>query len=325
MRSDLASEQSQKPSAEADFVRDESVWGKNASANDAGWRSPIDSLRTGGFVVLLALAMAANGDTRGQTPTVPDSALVNRALAAELKAAQDAGHPMRYRLRKSTPRLTSIKEIVETRDGAVAKLVSVNDQPLSDADRQKDQTRLDALLADPNKQRKRKQSEQDDTARAMKVLRVLPRAFVYEYAGTTQNGAGNAEKFTFRPNPKFDPPDLETEVLTALTGEIWIDAAHERVIRLEGHLQQDVDFGWGILGRLNKGGSIRIEQEDVGEEQWRIVHFQMEMSGRVLIKTRVFDTSEEESQFAPVPTGMTYQQAIQLLRAGDQSGQTQGH
>ena len=41
-----------------------------------------------------------------------------------------------------------------------------------------------------------------------------------------------------------------------MIGEIWIDPVHQRVVRLEGHLQQDVDFGWGILGRLNKGGWI---------------------------------------------------------------------
>ena len=31
---------------------------------------------------------------------------------------------MRYRLRKSSPRLTSTKEIVETKDGDVARLVA---------------------------------------------------------------------------------------------------------------------------------------------------------------------------------------------------------
>ena len=122
------------------------------------------------------------------------------------------------------------------------------------------------------------------------------------------------EKFTFTPNPKFDPPDLETQVLTQMTGEIWIDTAQERVARLEGHLQQDVDFGWGILGRLNKGGWIVIEQADVGEHQWRIVHFKMSMSGRVVFKTKVFDTTEDESQFAPLPVGLSYQQAIQMVR-----------
>src|ERR1700722_9634575 len=59
-------------------------------------------------------------------------ALVQRALATESQAAQDlshTSHPMRYRLRKTSPRLTSTKEIVETRDGDVARLLSINDQP----------------------------------------------------------------------------------------------------------------------------------------------------------------------------------------------------
>jgi len=129
---------------------------------------------------------------------------------------------------------------------------------------------------------------------------------------------GKVEKFTFRPNPNFSPSDLETQVLPAMTGEIWIDAALERVVRLEGHVQHDVDFGWGILGRLDKGGWVVIEQADVGPDmgidQWRTVRFQMQMSGRVVFKNRIFDTTEEESRFAPVPVGLSYQQAIKLLR-----------
>ena len=215
---------------------------------------------------------------------------------------------MRYRLRKTSPRLTSTKEILETSDGDVARLVSINDKPLSQADEQTEQARLDALLNDPGLQQHRKQSEDDDTARALKVLRVLPTAFLYQFAGT---GDGRRRQ-RWRNSPSSPtrdsrPPDLETEVLTAMTGEIWIDPAQERVMRLEGHLQQDMDFGWGILGRLNKGGWIEIEQADVGGHQWRIVHFQMVMSGRVLFKTRNFDTTEEYTQFAPLPAGLSYQ------------------
>jgi hypothetical protein len=42
----------------------------------------------------------------------------------------------------------------------------------------------------------------------------------------------------------------------------------------------------------------------------------MAMSGRVLFKSRSFDTTEEESGFTPIPAGLTYQQGIQMLRAG---------
>jgi hypothetical protein len=42
----------------------------------------------------------------------------------------------------------------------------------------------------------------------------------------------------------------------------------------------------------------------------------MVMSGRVLFKNKSFDTVEVESEFAPVPVGLNYRQAIQMLRAG---------
>jgi hypothetical protein len=240
--------------------------------------------------------------------------LVESAFANEFKAAKDTSHPMRYRMRKSSPRLTTTKEMIETEDGSVAMLVAVNDKPLSPDDLEKEQGRLQTLLTDPSKQRHRKQSEAEDTTRALKVLRVLPRAFLYADAGPVTTGTGAAEKFTFVPNPKFNPPDMETQALTALTGELLIDTAQTRVIHLEGHLQQDVDFGWGILGRLSKGGWIIIDQAQVGEGVWRVVKFQMQMTGRLLIRTRNFDTTEEQSNFSSVPAGLAYQQGISMLR-----------
>jgi len=223
---------------------------------------------------------------------------------------------MRYQLRKTSPRLTTTKEIVETEDGEVARLIAVNDQPLSPAAEANEEARLKALLGDPGKQRRRKQAEDEDAARALKVLRAMPYAFVYQDAGPGEGPTGKVEKFTFRPNPKFEPLDLETQVLPAMTGEIWIDPVHLRVARLEGHLQHDVDFGWGILGRLNKGGWIAIEQADVGDGQWRTVRFEMRMSGRVVFKNRVFDTTEEQTQYAPAPVRMGYQKAIERLLGG---------
>jgi len=289
------------------------------------------------FFLLLLLHWAAqiisqqvtgNGQPASRTgdalPPAQAQALVVRALANELQAAQDPSRPLRYQLRKTSPRLTTTKEIYETRDGDVARLVAINDKPLSAADEQQEEARLDALASDPGKQRRRKQAEDTDAGRALKVLRALPSAFVYQYAGSGMGPTGMVEKFIFRPDPNFSPPDLETQILTEMAGEIWIDGAHERVVRLEGHLQHDVDFGWGILGRLNKGGWIVIEQADVGPDmgpnmgigQWRMVRFQMQMSGRVVFKNRTFDTTEEVTRFAPLPVGLGYQKAIEMLRAG---------
>lgn len=227
---------------------------------------------------------------------------------------------MRYRLHKSSPRLTTTKEIVETADGDVARLLLFNDQPLGTNDEQTEQARLQALLDNPSLQQHRKQTEDSDMARAMNILQVLPSAFLYQFAGTGMAATGTVERFTFKPNPQFSPPDLETGVLTAMAGEIWIDPAQERVVRLAGSLQQDKNFGWGVLGELDKGGWVQIDQADVGGHQWRIVHLQLKMNGRVLWKTKNSDSVQDYSQFSPVPQGLNYKQAIQMLRAGAGAG-----
>jgi hypothetical protein len=258
-------------------------------------------------------ARAAVAETLSDTEA---QALVARALATEIRVARDPSHPMRFLMRRATPRLISTKDIIETKDGNVARLLSVNDKALAAEDEQRELERLGTLAANPNLQKHRKDNEEEDAGIVLKLLRMLPNAFLYQYAGSFNGPTGTVHRFTFRPNPRFDPPDLETQALTAMSGEVRVDAAQERVLRLEGHLQQDTTYGWGILGKLNKGGWVVLEQADVGDRQWRIVNVQMEMTLRILFKTKYINTTEQMSHYSPVPAGMGYHQAIQILRNG---------
>jgi hypothetical protein len=249
-----------------------------------------------GVCLILLAVLRFEGQTAPVGPTETQAeALVERALATESRAAEQlsrASHPMRYRLRKTSPRLTTVKEIVETREEA----------------------RLEALKANPGLQAHRKQSEDSDAARAMKVLRVLPNAFLYHFEGTGTAGQETIDRFSFKPNPRFDPPDLETGVLTAMAGELWVDPVAERVVRLAGSLVENKDFGLGILGQLDKGGSVEIQQADVGDRQWRIVHLKLVMNGRVLFKAKNSNSVQEYSGFVSLPADLTYGKAIQMLR-----------
>jgi hypothetical protein len=42
----------------------------------------------------------------------------------------------------------------------------------------------------------------------------------------------------------------------------------------------------------------------------------MQMNLRILFKTKNIDTTEEMTQYSPVPANIDYRQAIQMLRAG---------
>lgn len=241
--------------------------------------------------------------------------MVKRVLQTELNAATDTSHPMQYRLRKMSPRLATTKMIVETKDGDVAHLIAINDNPLSDQDRQNEEIRLKGLLNDPGQQRHRMEREQGDSQRARKIIRALPDAFLYAYAGVVETPQGPSYRMTFQPNPNFDPQDLDAQVLKGMAGELWIDVAQQRVTRLQGKRIKDVDYLGGILGKLDQGGTLLLEQADIGNGQWRTTHLVLVMDARILFKIIKLDTTLQLSQFSPVAAGLSYQQAIQMLES----------
>ena len=89
------------------------------------------------------------------------------------------------------------------------------------------------------------------------MLSSLPDAFLYTYAGEQPGPNGSPlVHLTFKPNPKFNPPNHETMVYLGMQGDMLIDPKAARIAKIDGTLFKDVDFGWGILGRLYKGGQV---------------------------------------------------------------------
>lgn len=242
-------------------------------------------------------------------------AIVRKASKNETARDPNA-QPFRFLLRKIDEKSDTTKEIVQTRDGDIARLVLYNNQPLTEERKKLEKTRLDHLMTHPEEQRKRHRREQEDSARADGLVKVLPDAFTFEYIGTVQGGSGPVIKLRFKPNPNFNPPDREADVYHGMAGELWIDEHQERMVRLDAHLISDVEFGWGILGRLYKGGTILVEQADVGSHHWETTHMKLNLTGKALMfKSLSFKTQEDESDFHPVPKTFGYQDAIRLLQS----------
>lgn len=247
--------------------------------------------------------------------TVPDpAALVRRATHNELSSS-GPGQAVRFKLRKADDRNVTTKEIVETKDGNVARLIAIGDKPLSSDQAKTEADRLAKLMNDPSIQAHRQKREQEDNDRANKMVKLLPDAFLYTYAGIVEGPNGPCYRLTFRPNPSFDPPDREAQVYHGMAGEMWIDKNQERLVKLDAHLIDDVDFGWGILGRLYKGGTLLVEQADVGGHHWETTHMKLNLTGKALLfKNLRFNTTEDAYDFQPVAQ-MGYREAIKLLQS----------
>jgi hypothetical protein len=246
--------------------------------------------------------------------SIDATALVRRAVQHRLDAGK-SHRPVRYLIHRTDERHDTTKLIIETVDGDVARLVAIDGKPLSAAADRAELDRLDTLAAHPELQEHRHKSEQKDAERIDRLLALLPDAFVYRFEGMTPCAAGQCYRLSFTPNPRFTPPNMEADLLRGIAGEVWIDPAQERLTRLEGHFIADVDFGFGIVGKLNKGGTVLLEQTDIGGHDWELTRLTLHVTGKALmVKPLSFQIDEEANHFAPVSPGLRYTDAIQLLK-----------
>ena len=146
------------------------------------------------------------------------------------------------------------------------------------------------------------------------MFKAIPDAFIFKYEGV-ENGQ---VRLSFFPNPHYNAPTRELQVFRSMSGMIWIDRAALRMSRLDGSLFEDVTFGWGLLGRLNKGGTFSVMQSRVGDDHWEIVSLDVRMSGHaVIFKNINVKQIQRITGFHRVSDSMTISEAYQLLEKGD--------
>jgi hypothetical protein len=256
-----------------------------------------------------AQAVPANGD-----PPVDPQKIVRDASWNELHA-KSPGRSFSYVLHKLDPKGSTVKQIFETKDGDVARLLSKDGKPLPPEEEQAELDRLNHLLAHPEVQEHRHKKEQEDSARGDEMVRMLPDAFLFHYEGMIEGPNGPCYRLSFKPNPAFTPPDREGEVYHGMVGELWVDQAQLRLAKIDAHLISDVNFGWGVLGRLYKGGSILVQNSDVGLNHWETTHMKLQLQGKLLMMKSVdYSTTEDSSDFKVQAQELGYQDAIRLLQ-----------
>jgi hypothetical protein len=241
------------------------------------------------------------------------NALVRRAADNELKAT-DKAHYM-YRLKKVNDEGTQLKEMVETQVGTIGRMILLNGKPLTPAQREKEDRRLQRLVDNPDALRSKQKEQKEDDERTRKMMHALPEAFIYEYVDTVRGEDGPMIHLRFRPNPNFDPPSRETQVYQGMEGEMWVNQNAERIERMQAKLFRNVNFGWGILGHLDRGGRFEVEQADIGNGQWETTRMTLDFTGKALFfKSIKIKSTDVTSNYRRVPDHLSLAQGMELLK-----------
>jgi len=215
-----------------------------------------------------------------------------------------------YRVTKVVEQQTLTQLEVETKDGPVHRLLSMNNVPLDSAQQSQESLRLEDLMRDPSQQLAVKKQYDADERRLENLVRLLPSAFLFEYDGWD----GSNQRLAFRPDPAFVPPSMESKALQGMAGTILVNPQQKRLARLSGHLVENVDFGFGILGRIERGGTFEIERTQVSSSHWKTHLVDIHVNGRMLLfKTISKQQHETRSEFESVANELDLRQGERLL------------
>jgi hypothetical protein len=75
-------------------------------------------------------------------------------------------------------------------------------------------------------------------------------------------------KLLFDPKPGTASGSIATELLAASRLTMWVEPGSGGVVRLDAELVRDLRFGGGLLGKIDKGGRVHIEQTQVAPGIW---------------------------------------------------------
>ncbi len=259
-------------------------------------------------VALVGISLLA----RAQDRTPPQSA---QQLAADVvyNELQDRERDSfwQYRSVRVSGAQDVVREQVETAEGPIFRIIEDHGKPLDTDERRSEEQRLNELVNKPGAMARVQQDHLKDEERMRKAIEMLPQAFLYEYAGPSE---GDVVRLSFRPNPAFTPASYDGRILHALTGTLVVNRRLKRLVAMKGQLLDRVDFGYGLLGYVEKGGTFEIQREQVSATRWKASLIEVHVQGRMLLLRNVSkDQREVRTNFRPVPHDISLAAAKERL------------
>ena len=262
---------------------------------------------------------ARQDGTNPSLSSISPHALVAEAAANELVALHHKNSYLRYRMETVNERGDQVRDVIESKDGTVARLILKDGKPLTAEQDKAEQQRLNDMIASPAAFAKHVKNTESEKSMADKMIPLMPDAMTNTFTPgqppSGRNGGAPEIVLDYKPNPKFVPPNTEAQGLTGLQGRVWIDAKTHYVVRMEGTIFRPVNFGWGMLAHIYPGGKVVMDQTSVGDNRWIFTDFSMELSVRALmVKKLDIHSSAKTSNYQRLGP-MSYQDAIHLLLA----------
>ena len=166
------------------------------------------------------------------------------------------------------------------------RLIELNDSPLSrerqeqEMQKQKEETQR-RRSESPDVRRERIAKYEKERTRDHNMLQQLAKAFDFQLMGTKRVRGFHVWILKATPRPGYQPPNMDTQVLLGMQGEMWIDQKTYQWVRVQATVMHPVSIE-GFLAQVEPGTQFEVEMSPVTEGVWQYTHYAMRAHARVL-------------------------------------------
>ncbi len=263
-----------------------------------------------GLPAAILLLLAAPRVTRAQSA----ADIVRRVVGNELWYSDHDHARWMYADDYKSPAKNLVKLIIQTPNGDLSEIIRNYGHTPSPQVHRADMARMKRMVNDPSFRAQQRQNERHDDQQAQNLLKMLPDAFIWQI-----DSRGNGRiRLSYSPNPSFSPPTMSSRVLAAMSGTMVVDERQMRLEDLFGRLDKPVEFGWGLLGHLNAGGTFQVIRSEIAPSEWQITGTHVHISGHILFFKDIGDQEDEVTRdYHQVPDGVDLEKARQMLLDGE--------
>ncbi|MCC6366197.1 MAG: hypothetical protein IT165_21985 [Bryobacterales bacterium] len=177
----------------------------------------------------------------------------------------------------------------------ITRLIARNGEALSAEEQKRQdteiQTQVASMAGQPPKPAPKVKNEEAE------IIRELPDALDYRPAGTEKRSGREAVVYEFQQRPAYKPKKLKFRMFEKVRGKCWIDKETGELMLVDAVVFDDVNIGFGVLGRIAKGTEFRMERREAAPGWWVVEAQKIKYDARVLVKALRREVDIRYSEF----------------------------
>jgi hypothetical protein len=191
-----------------------------------------------------------------------------------------------------------------------ARLVQVNDKPLSEKEQKKEDEKLEKFLSKrrnegEDERRKRAEKERKEREESRAFVRDVVNAYDFRLVGEEKVSGEDAWVIEATPRRDFKPTQPHADILKKIKGKMWIEKKDYNWVKVEAEAIDTISFGL-FLFRIHPGSRFSLENVHINNEFWAFHRLFISGSARIaLLKNEIAEQEDVYSNFKKFSSTVT--------------------